>query len=122
MTTEQPNLSGKAEERHSTFGIASLISGLVAFVFLLLDFGLFYYVYFDPAGRTIPPFLLDGTFLLLANSLPIFAGTVFGVTGLFQKNRRKTLAIIGLMLSIVSGVLLCSFSFIWFVVQGLSGV
>jgi hypothetical protein len=122
LNTEQSILSGKEEDRQSVFGIVSLISGLLAFLFLLMDFGLFYYgIYIDPTGRTIPPLFLDGNFLLFANSLPIFFGIVFGVIGLFQKNRRKTLAILGLMLSGITGVVLCV-SLAWLVVQGLSGV
>ena len=121
MTTEQSNPSEQAG-RHSIFGIASLISGLLAFLFLALDFGLFYIIiYVDPEGKSIPPLFLNGNLLLLGNSLPILAGIVFGVIGLFQKNRRKTLAIIGLILCVITGIVFC-LSFVWLVVQGLSGV
>ena len=72
MTTEQSNPSGKVEDQHSFFGIASLLSGLMAFLFLLLDFGPFYFmIYIDPSSTTIPFPLLDGNFLLFANSLPV---------------------------------------------------
>ncbi len=91
MSTEQSNPSEKVENRHSSFGIASLSSGLLALLCLVLGlvptssskwFGMLFY----------------------ATCLLIPAGIVLGVIGLFQKNRKKILAIIGLALSVVTVV------------------
>jgi len=119
MATEQSNLSEKIENHHSVFGIASLVSGILAFLLLLLNFSLFYFV--DPQEGN--SFLLDG--LLLGNSLLIIIGIISGAIGLIQKNRKKTLAILGLILSFMTIILFClafAVLFIYAVIFGLSGV
>jgi len=117
MAIEQSILPEKIENYHSVFGIASLVCGLLGFLLLLLNFGLFYFV--DPQGNTF----LDG--LLLGNSLLILAGIISGVIGLFQKSRRKTLSILGLILCLMTIILFCSafaVLFIYAIIFGLSGV
>jgi hypothetical protein len=122
LTTGQSNLSEKVD-RHSIFGIASFVSGLLALLFLLIGFGEVYsLIYLDPEGKTI---FLSSDLYLPAIILALLVGVVLGFVGLFQKHRKKTMAIIGLILCLITGILSClSFAalFSGMVILGLSGV
>lgn len=128
MAEEQSNLTEKSK-RSSVFEIAPIMSGLLAFLFLLVDFIWFYIsLYVDPEGNAIPPFLYSLSWItsnLLCIVLPILAGVVLGIINFFYKYRNKALAILGLGLCLIAGILSCLsyiVLFIWLVILGLSGV
>ena len=103
MMKEQLILSKKLEGRHRFIGIVSLVGGLSALLFLLITIG--YAFYMLNIGNTDRIVFIVVNFLIFAIGLSVFVGIVFGVVGLFTKTNRKIGATIGLILSIVVGVI-----------------
>lgn len=106
MNVDQSNPSENIENRHSGFGIASLTSGLLVFLCLLLELPLFLFFSY-----------WHGTAVIIFGVTPllILVGLVLGIIGLFQNNRKKTLAIIGSVLGVLNGVGLCLVIVLWMI-------
>lgn len=103
------------------------MSGLFAFLILLIGFGEFFALLKDED----PIYILAIIFHLLAGMASGMAGMILGGVGLIHNQQRKTLAVSGLSLGLVAGNLSClsllglliAFGvFIWAAIQGLSGV
>jgi len=77
---------------------------LVAFLWLLLELPLFLFFSYS-----------SGTSVIIFGITPalVLVGLVFSVIGLFQNNRKKTLAIVGLVLGILDGIGLCLVIILW---------
>lgn len=103
------------------------MSGLFAFLILLISFGEFFALLRDQD----PFYTLAIIFHLLAGMVSGMTGMILGGIDLFQNHQRKALAISGLILGLTAGNLSClsllglliSFGvLIWAAIQGLSGV
>lgn len=103
------------------------MSGLFAFLILLISFGEFFALLRDQD----PFYTLAIIFHLLAGMVSGMTGMILGGIDLFQNHQRKALAISGLILGLTGGNLSClsllglliSFGvLIWAAIQGLSGV
>jgi hypothetical protein len=117
----------KPQNRNSAFGVASFMSGLFAFLILLISFGEFIALLKDQD----PFYTVAIIFHLLVGMASGMTGMILGGVGLIQTPQRKTLAVSGLILGLVGGNLSClsllglliSFGvLIWAAIQGLSGV
>jgi len=104
LNSEQSSPSENIENRHSVFGILSLLSGLIVFLCLLLELPLFLFFSY-----------WFGTAVIIFGITPllILVGLVLGTIGLLQNNRKRTLAIIGLALGVLNGVGLCLVITLW---------
>lgn len=115
------------QARNSVIGVASFMSGLFAFLILLISFGEFFALLRDQD----PFYTLAIIFHLLAGMVSGMTGMILGGIDLFQNHQRKALAVSGLILGLTGGNLSClsllglliSFGvLIWAAIQGLSGV
>jgi hypothetical protein len=107
MTIEPSNPSDEEIPRNSVFGIAALFSGSLAFLLFLL-LGLDFYFAIKGSSPEISP-LESGVSNTAFCGIPIvvLAGIVFGFIGLKDKNSKKKISTIGLVLSFLMGVLYC---------------
>lgn len=103
------------------------MSGLFAFLILLISFGEFLALLRDQD----PFYTLAINFHLLAGMVSGMTGMILGGIDLFQNHQRRALAVSGLILGLTAGNLSClsllglliSFGvLIWAAIQGLSGV
>ena len=103
------------------------MSGLFAFLILLISFGEFLALLKDQD----PFYTIAILFHLLVGMASGMTGMILGGVGLIQTPKRKTLAVSGSILGLIGGNLSClsllglliSFGvLIWAAIQGLSGV
>jgi len=92
-------------QKHSEVGIASIISGVLGALLAVISvIGAVIFVS-QGKGQTDPVMAVCGCGMIL--SFPIFiAGAILGIVGLFNPNRKKITAIIGLILNILPCLLL----------------
>lgn len=95
--------------KHSGIGIASFILAIVSILAVIIGFATMagsVSEYITPDGELIDPdlvmqdqSLIMGAFLLFASLGTSFVGLILSIVGLNLRNRRKTFAIIGLVLN-----------------------
>lgn len=91
------------ELKHSGFGIASVIVSILSIVLLLGVIGFFTYMEFngvsvDRMSDDDPALLLAGIVFLVALIMNALA-LAFGISGLFQRDRKKVFAALGIVFS-----------------------
>lgn len=92
--------------KHSILGIISLIIGLFT------DFALFCVIvvgtligeaYVDELDESSPIFLVTGLFILGSLFMSVL-GTILGIIGLLEPNRKRTFPILGILFSFLGGL------------------
>ena len=100
-------------QRHSGLGVASFVIAIVGFVAVLILFGYAGYVEVTTEGGmdedSAVAFVIG--FCFLATGVAILVGLVLGLTGLFQKKRKRIFAALGLGINVI--VLLVSAGVLW---------
>jgi hypothetical protein len=103
MTDPIPTFPPSFPQRHSGLGIASLVIAIVSFISAVLLLVVAYAVATSgdvDANETSPVNYVLGGWIFGTGVLSL-TGIVFGIGGLLQKERRKKLAAVGLVLNVV---------------------
>ncbi len=114
-----PQQSATAEPRHSGVGITSFALSMLSGISLFALFGVAGYLESQsPAGMSEedPTTMLLGVALLGAG-MAQFLAFILGAVGLFQPNRKKIFAILGLIFSLVAIVTFGGLMVVGFAIQ-----
>jgi len=108
-------IAPQSVRRHSSFGIAAFIASLVSLCIMLAYLGYVYAYLSHFISWTINlPIVI--IVVISSGCLLSLSAFILGVIALFQKNRKKVFAFLGIALSLVGFVLavLCFFSYFLF--------
>jgi hypothetical protein len=111
---EEIEANRKADRRHSRFGMASLAFGIVSFLGTCGSFVSILYFAFQKNYAAFQPLSSMEVIVFLGMLLPALIGAALGVIGLFERDRKKTLATAGFLLntSILLGIVLVIWLFV----------
>ncbi len=90
--------------KHSEFGIASLVIGILAGAAMLVLIGLAAYLVSQGKSEQDPMMVVAGLGLIL-DVLLLLLGGILGVVGVFVPNRNKVTAIVGIVCNIMPSLL-----------------